>query len=190
MADAPGNPAAQARVRDAVLEAAARVLAEPGGPRSVADVAAAAGVGRATLYRYFPSRADLLDALARQAVAEAGRRLEAADLDAVDVAEALARIVRALVSVGHRYVVVVREHVSIDPDELERTLRRHVRAVMERGQRDGTLRRDLSVDWLVTSLAALITTGVQHAALRGVGDEQISADVVSHFLTGACSRSR
>ncbi len=37
---------------------------------SMADVALAAGVRRATLHRYYPSRAHLLRALAQQAVAE------------------------------------------------------------------------------------------------------------------------
>src|ERR671931_2542595 len=64
--------ALQERVAGAILEAAARVLAVGGEQASVNDVAAAAGVARATLYRYFPSRQALLDELARVAAEEAG----------------------------------------------------------------------------------------------------------------------
>src|SRR5919198_2305787 len=64
--------ALQERVAAAILEAAARVLATGGEQASMNDVAAAAGVARATLYRYFPSRQALLDELARVAAEEAG----------------------------------------------------------------------------------------------------------------------
>src|SRR4051794_8757559 len=66
-----------ARVSAAILEAAAEVLAERGEQASMADVAAAAGMARASVYRYFPNREALLEALGRLAVEEAGERLEA-----------------------------------------------------------------------------------------------------------------
>src|ERR671923_968724 len=67
--------ALQERVAAAILEAAARVLAVGGEQASMNDVAAAAGVARATLYRYFPSRQALLDELGRVAADEAGTRV-------------------------------------------------------------------------------------------------------------------
>src|SRR5215208_6217147 len=72
-----------ARVSAAILEAAAAVLAERGEQASMADVAAAAGMARATVYRYFPNREALLEELGRLAVEEAGERLEAGRLGAV-----------------------------------------------------------------------------------------------------------
>src|SRR5919205_1523261 len=70
--------ALQERVAGAIVEAAARVLAVGGEQASMNDVAGAAGVARATLYRYFPSRQALLDKLARVAADDAGNRLAAA----------------------------------------------------------------------------------------------------------------
>jgi TetR/AcrR family transcriptional regulator, mexCD-oprJ operon repressor len=51
-----------ARVSAAILEAAAAVLAERGEQASMADVAAAAGMARATVYRSFPGE-DLFESL-------------------------------------------------------------------------------------------------------------------------------
>jgi hypothetical protein len=51
-----------ARVSTAILEAAAALPAERGEQASMADVAAAAGMARATVYRYFPNREALFEA--------------------------------------------------------------------------------------------------------------------------------
>lgn len=48
------------RNRRRVVQAASEVFAERGSGASVADVAARAGVGNATVYRSYPSKADLL----------------------------------------------------------------------------------------------------------------------------------
>src|ERR671925_670850 len=81
----------------AILEAAARVLAKGGEQASMNDVAAAAGVARATLYRYFPSRQALLDELGRVAADEAGTRLASARIEEIAAREGINRAVRALV---------------------------------------------------------------------------------------------
>ena len=106
-----------ARVSAAILEAAAAVLAERGEQASMADVAAAAGMARATVYRYFPNREALLEALGRLAVEEAGERLRAGRLQEVPVPDAFERAVRALVAIGDSFVVVSRESARPDPEE-------------------------------------------------------------------------
>ena len=63
-----------------IQEAAIRLWAdEPGA--GVADVAAAAGVGRATLYRHFPTRESLLEAIRTQGLADGEEAVEACRLD-------------------------------------------------------------------------------------------------------------
>ena len=51
------------RNRDKILVVARAAFAEPGDPVSMAEVARRAGVGMATLYRDFPGRRELLEAL-------------------------------------------------------------------------------------------------------------------------------
>ena len=56
------------RTAAAILDAAAHVFSEQGTAANLADVAAAAGVSRATLYRYYPNREALLKALGAHAL--------------------------------------------------------------------------------------------------------------------------
>jgi TetR/AcrR family transcriptional regulator, mexCD-oprJ operon repressor len=182
-ASATQPPSLQQRVSAAILDAAARVLAREGDQASMSDVAAAAGVARATVYRYFPNRQALLDELARLAVDDAGARLAAARVDEVSVHEAVTRAVRALVSIGDPFVVLLRERVRPDPAQFERSLAAPVRRVIERGQEDGSMRRDVPSTWLAESLLALVVSVLLAPPMLGV--EDTVAAITGLFLDGA-----
>jgi TetR/AcrR family transcriptional regulator, mexCD-oprJ operon repressor len=172
-----------ARVSGAILEAAAAVLAERGEQASMADVAAAAGMARATVYRYFPNREALLEALGRLAVEEAGERLQAGRLEEVAVPEAFERAVRALVVVGESFVVVSRESARPDKVEFERRVAAPLRGLIERGQSLGEVRDDLPASWLMESLVGIVVSGLQTRPPLGVDDTV--AGITSLFLNGA-----
>src|SRR5919201_3114537 len=144
MTSGTSRPTLQERVSAAILEAAAQLLARRGEAASMSDVAAAAGVGRATVYRYFPSREALLEELADLALSTAGDRLQAAGLPNVSVEEALARAVRVLVGVGDYFIVLARERVRPESGQLEERLASPLRALLERGQETGVIRTDLA----------------------------------------------
>jgi AcrR family transcriptional regulator len=66
------------RNEETLLEAAAAVFVTSGVEAPIRDIAAKAGVGTATIYRHFPTRADLIIAVYRhqvEALAEAGPAL-------------------------------------------------------------------------------------------------------------------
>ena len=172
-----------ARVSAAILEAAAAVLAERGEQASMADVAASAGMARATVYRYFPNREALLEALGRLAVEEAGERLEAGRLEEIAVPEAFERAVRALVAVGDYFVVVSRESARPDPEEFERRVASPLRGLIERAQSLGEVRHDLPASWLMESLIGIVVSGLQTRPSLGV--EDTVAGITSLFLDGA-----
>ncbi len=75
---APRRRADAQRNNDALLDAAAAVFVDAGVEAPVRDIAAKAGVGVGTIYRHFPTRADLIVAVYRhqvEACAEAGPAL-------------------------------------------------------------------------------------------------------------------
>jgi AcrR family transcriptional regulator len=176
------------RTAAAILDAAAHVLSQQGNSSSMADVSEAAGVSRATLYRYYPHREALLSALASQALADGAARLDDAGLERATVEEAIERIVRAIVAVGDRYAVLVQEHVKFDPAEAERLLGAPMRAVFDRGIESGLFRQDLAVDVLLQLFGGALMSAVKLTQQGQLGLEEASAATAALFLDGARAR--
>jgi TetR/AcrR family transcriptional regulator, mexCD-oprJ operon repressor len=176
----------QQRVAAAILEGAAQIFAVQGEQASMNDVAVAAGVARATVYRYFPNREKLLDELARAAAAEVDARLASARIDEVAPEEGIARAVRALVDVGHSFVLLARERRRSDPERFESELTQPLRRLFERGQAGGDLRDDITSARLTESLIGLIV-GVP-TSTPPLGKEDMTATITGLFLDGARAR--
>lgn len=189
------DPTRRLRTPAAILATATRVLAERP-DASTGDIAAAAGVGRATLYRYFPTREALLEALEAQAHEELAARITDAGLDRVPVPEALERLLRAFLAVGDCYIVVVREHgkdhhgMAQHHKEMDAELMAPIRAVFQRGVDDGVLRDDLGIDALMELFGGIVLASLKVGVPRTLGVEETAATVVSYFLDGARRREQ
>jgi AcrR family transcriptional regulator len=176
----------QQRVAAAILDGAAQIFALQGAQASMNDVAEAAGVARATVYRYFPNREALLDELGRAAVSDVAAGLESARIDAVAPEEGIARAVRALVDVGDGFVLLTRERLRSDPEQFERRLTQPLRQLFERGQAGGDIRDDITSARLTESLIGLIV-GVL-TSTPSLGREDMIATITGLFLDGARAR--
>ena len=150
------------------------------------EVAATAGVARATVYRYFPSRQALLDEVVRRALADTADQLNAARVEEVTLSEGLTRAVRALTDVGDAFVVLVRERERPTARLFERRVALTLRRLFERGQAAGEIRDDIPSAWLAESLIGLIVS-VLHSSAR-LGREDTVAAITSLFLDGAATR--
>jgi TetR/AcrR family transcriptional repressor of mexCD-oprJ operon len=148
----------------------------------MSDVAAAAGVGRATVYRYFPNRQAMLDELAELAVNSAGERLASSRIDEIAVRDGLTRAVRALVDVGDLFVVLARERLRPQPEQFEHQVSGPLRRLLERGQQTGDIRDDISVTWLTEVLVGIVASVLSSHPSRG-RDDTVAA-ITSLFLDG------
>jgi AcrR family transcriptional regulator len=100
------------------LQTATEVLvADPAA--SLSDVARAAGIGRTTLHKLYPTRHALLVALARDALdlLEHTYREVGLDVDGEQAPAALRRLVTAVVPLGPRTEFLLRERsLDVEPD--------------------------------------------------------------------------
>jgi AcrR family transcriptional regulator len=146
------------RTRKAVLTAAREVLFEEGWEHvTVARVAHRSGYGRATLYRHWPNRLDLL----RDAIAEEARLTHAVLTgntrnDLIDELDAFRRALDTT-PLGHM-VIAIAHQARTDPSfrELHDATRaegtRVLRAVLEGVRVDDSSRSGLDVDLAISML--------------------------------------
>ena len=173
----------------AIVDSAAQVLAERGQAASMEEIANAAGVGRATLYRYFSNRDELLEAMVASSARELAVRIRQADLDSVPFAEAVARLARAITATGSKYIAVNADsarYAHAYPD-FEAEIVQPARALFRRGIADGSLRGDLDPDLLMELFSGLVKSALQSATSTDRGVEETAAAVTSVFLNGAAS---
>jgi AcrR family transcriptional regulator len=172
-------------VHETILEAAAALVAEDG-VRGVtmSEVADRAGIGRATLYKYFPDIEAILLAWHERKVAE-HLSLLAEARDSVDGARAqleavlltYAEVVRAAAA-HHEPDLEAILHRSEHVTEARRQLHRLVRDMVVQGVAAGDVRDDVAPDELVSyTLHAL-------AAARGARSNAAVRRVVAVVLDG------
>ncbi|OZB89243.1 MAG: TetR family transcriptional regulator [Microbacterium sp. 14-71-5] len=152
--------------RDRLLDAAVEVLGRSP-DAGMGEVASAAGVVRRTVYGYFPSRSDLVLALARRAVSEIEAVLaEEAPADkAAD--QAWAEFVARLWPLAHRYRVLValrRGELGVDIHALLGEVERALAELVGRGQDAGVFGRHLPAGILSQAAWSAVFTIADDAA--------------------------
>ena len=165
---------------DAII-GATRDLLRHGALPSMSEIAAAAGVGRVTLYSHFPSRELLLEAVVHQAITDTDQALTGLALDDHPAEVALTRLVRTSWLNLDRYRTVRTVAVTeLDPEALRRQHDRvahHLERLITRGQDDGVFRIDLPGPWLVAIVYAAL-----HAAADEVSADRLDTDLAPDVL--------
>jgi AcrR family transcriptional regulator len=156
------------RNRGLILDAAKRLFAERGATTPIDDVARAAGVGNATLYRHFPTRRDLLIAVYSDEVtaltSEGGQLLsKAATADAVFTW--LRSFITHVADKSDLAHAIPEEGRSDLFNEWHEAMRATLTALITRAQDAGTISRDITA----TDLLAL-ANGI---ALAAADDRQV-----------------
>ena len=150
----------------AILDAATDCLARDP-EMSIADIAAAAGVGRITLYGHFKTRAELVDAVLARTIEQADAILEHTDTGG-DPADALARLVASSWQIVHQFRnILLAAHRELPAERIRGVhdpILRRVQSLIDRGQRAGAFRTDLPMQWLTTTAFSLMHAAAEDAA--------------------------
>jgi AcrR family transcriptional regulator len=177
------------RNRERVLDYATRLLADDPAV-GVGEIAHAAGVGRATLYRHFPTREDLLGAIHERAFQESEAAIAASRIAEGTAAAALERLVAALLEVGYRYRFLLHEHVVAVSDEHrahKQRLAAPLLALIERGQAAGEFSRSQDPLWMLTVFGAVLVAAQREIAHGRLEHEEAVETVTRTLLHGLSS---
>lgn len=169
-----------------IVEVAARLLGEE--PHAgMAEVATAAGVSRATVYRHFPSREVLLSSIRQQALEHGEAALTACRLDTGSATDALRRLVRVWLELAERYSfaqLAAQPGVNATPEAREyqrRAFGEPLSALIARGQAEGEFAPGMPPEWAARVFGAVVLAGA-----RSISDGSLSRadapDVVADTL--------
>jgi AcrR family transcriptional regulator len=146
-----------ARNAERILRATRDVYDELGPEAPIEAIARRAGVGERTLYRRFPTKAELVRAALDRCIANDLTPAIKAARDASDPLEGLTQLLDAAISLGareHNLLTAVRRAGSLTSD-VSTDVIDALSELAERGQRAGVIRADLAAADLPRMLAML-----------------------------------
>ena len=171
----------------AILDAAVELLGDRP-DASMADVAAAAGVVRQTVYAHYDSRAALLSAVAARALVRTLAAIAAAELDSGPPEHALERLIDAWWQSVLPHARVL-ETLRSDPDTVTDVHGFHapvlsqLERLVRRGQLSGAFDAQLPAGWVSASFLALM-----HTAADEVASGRLPADDAARALRRSVMR--
>jgi AcrR family transcriptional regulator len=184
------------RNRRTVLDAAVALLAQR--PQAtMQEVADASGLGRTTVYRHFPRRQDLIDALYEEVLREAAETVQEAVAQAATARELLCDLGTRIIAIGDRY-----RFLDAHPELRERALEGRgdaggadpLHEYLSQAQARGEVRGDLPVAWMLTTLRGLgVVAMVEVTAGRTTVEEagrHVGETCASAFAPELASSSR
>lgn len=170
-----------------VLESAIPVLAKDRGV-SMQTIAARAGISRATLVRLFPTRQQLVQAMAKKILDDCEQALFRAEADTAPMEQVLAALVSDYVPFAQLWNLVYVEPDALGVPEAsaraEMVFARTV-SVVERGQTAGLLRKDMPATWLASTFCGLAETAWELTLEGHMGARQAPDFITAILLHGA-----
>ncbi|WP_043622442.1 TetR/AcrR family transcriptional regulator [Nonomuraea candida] len=183
--DTAAPTGARARTRRAILDAALSVLAAKPAA-SLSDIAAAAGVGRTTIHRYFPERSDLLAAIGSYLLERIDLATARARPDDGTGAEALERVCQEYFELGDVLLFAFENNQATEwvdwesESESDRILGR----LIQRGHADGTIDPRLPPAWVAELMWSMLYAAWQHTRQNQV-PKHTSLSLCLHTLRKA-----
>jgi TetR/AcrR family transcriptional repressor of lfrA len=180
----PPETGARARTRQAILDAAVEVLASDS-QASLADVASAAQVGRTTVHRYFPERADLINAVVHHVVERSRQAIQRAEPHSGPLHDALRRVVEEHVDMGSILMYLFHEPLIATDSSLVdalHSMEKEIEQVLARP--DAGLNPDFSHVWVRRTFWGLLYAGWETAQAGDMPRHQIVDAIITTLRFG------
>ena len=192
------------RNQQRILLAAARLLADDSSV-SIQRIADEAQVARPTVYRRYPTREALVEAIQGEAIAEFSKAMEQANSLGGDAAEGIGLLIRSMAEIGAKYPILFQGtdnvHRASEPPQETAPSSYDTTSIIEqfdvlilRGQREGTVRADLAPEILRHSLLGALSASLKlvRATPPGTGPTalEVGAQVASILVDGLRPQGR
>ena len=158
---------------------------------TMSEIARRAGVVRATIYVHYPTREALLDAVTERALHEIGLVIDAAEPQRGDPVQALRRVTAATWRHLGRYhalvAITTSTATSEEVHERHSPVLEQLLPLIRRGQACGAFRADVSADWHLSMMIALIHAASGEARAERISDPDAETAVVETVLGAIAS---
>jgi AcrR family transcriptional regulator len=177
------------KTRPNILEAARNVLTRnPDAP--VHEVADAAGISRATFYRYFPSRDDLIRELTQEAWLDLETALNEVLSENSRGEEKLLALCEVMVPLGDRFIFVLHEQSIESGAKIEFLLKSgglKIALFIEDLKAEGIIRTDIHSIWIRSVFYSLIYTAWLRIRNGSISQQEAPKLVYQTLLKGLSS---
>lgn len=176
----------QQRSKEKMLDLATFILAKKPNA-SISEIAEAIGVGRATLFRYFKSRKQLIHEL----VVEADRKLEEATVPILEkklsARDTLEEFIKVLVPLGASFHFLNLELLYSEPTGIEDLYRNQLSRLKNLAQKlkdEGVVAPEIPLAWVAAVLDNLIYTAWVTVSNGDIAPNDAPGLVLNSFLKG------
>ena len=177
--------------RSRIMATAKQVFAR--NPQATLEqVAEAAGLGRATLFRYFPNKKALTRTLTYEAIRTCSEALAPLATSSAPPLEKFAQAVQALAPLGAAFHFLTYEPWHSDDPEVEAAYSRYLTqwsALLAELRAAGSIDPTLSEYWVTNVLDVLLYAGWEGIHAGEVAPRQVAALVLRTFFHGVEPRS-
>ncbi len=175
------------RSRVALLEAGISLLSENSGA-TLSEISIAAGVGRATLYRHFETREQLIIELASESLSETDLACAHILEQKLKGREAIEEIFVAIMPLANRFHFLLSLWSEVRKNRAVREIYERQLSQLEsriaEAKAEKSIDKEIPNEWLVSLIDNLLYTGWYHIGAGTLSPEQASRLAIKSFFDG------
>lgn len=155
---------------------------------SLSEIASQAGVGRATLYRHYPSREHLIAAIAVESLVLLKQQMQPIVDSNQQGIEAVQTLVDSLLPFADRFHFLQMVWTTVDMDQevwgLYQELMAMIRGWVLQGQEQGEIKANLSVVWIVSMLDSMMYSASWLIAHGQMTEQEVRRQFMTTLIRG------
>ncbi|MEM7100537.1 MAG: TetR/AcrR family transcriptional regulator [Pseudomonadota bacterium] len=174
------------RSRAAIVDSSITLLLQNPGA-SMSEIAVAAGVGRATLYRHFETKEALVQEISLLCLQETEAALGQLDMPELALDQIKLCIVH-LMPMANRYSFLLNlwseasGSAQVDAVYIDQLYK--LANMIEQAKVEGSIRADLDTEWIVAHFDGLLNNAWWYKTKKGLSDEAVTQLMINTFLAG------